>query len=305
MPNRPFTPTFIGPAEKVSRLSLSLFQTLPMGEAGGPENPAIAPTRVRDRANQCIKNVKWQKEEDALLMQIMSSADRPNYARLAGMFPGKTGQQVAERWDKVLNPALHKGSWTRAEDEIIISYVQKNGTKKWQKLCALLPGRIGKQCRERWRNHLDPGLNHSQWTEEEDERLIDLHRLYGNAWVKIALLMQTRSDNDVKNRWNSTLRKRERALDAPAPVAMPSVDLSWWTEGPGRAAGRSGSEIETPDFEAGRAGPQSSPFIRIEPPLRFYSPVSSANRSEAEIGPGQNNSLAENRVALQRLLLSE
>jgi hypothetical protein len=283
--------------ELPSRLSLlfkkfSFIQTLPMGDAHVPETSAIAPTRVRYRTNQCVKNVKWQKEEDELLMQIMSSSARPNYARLAETFPGKTGQQVAERWDKVLNPMLQKGSWTRAEDEIIISYVEKNGTKKWQKLCTQLPGRIGKQCRERWRNHLDPSLNHSQWTEAEDERLIELHRQHGNAWVKIAMLMQNRSDNDVKNRWNATLRKQEGVLDIPRQIAVPPAELGGWTPDPGKT--------ETPELEVGRPGPHSSPLIRIQAPLRFYSPILSARLSETG-----NSSLAENRVALQRLLLAE
>jgi hypothetical protein len=273
-----------------------------MEESPVPDSAAIAPTRIRYRTNQCVKNVKWQKEEDELLMQIMANPDRPNYARLAQSFPGKTGQQVAERWDKVLNPALQKGSWTRQEDEIIMSYVQKNGTKKWQKLCALLPGRIGKQCRERWRNHLDPSLNHSQWTEAEDERLIDLHRTYGNSWVKIALLMQNRSDNDVKNRWNSTLRRLDTGLEAPRPVSLPSVDLTGLIRDRANTGDRAGDDTEAAELEIGRVGPQSSPIIRIHAPLRFYSPVLSAHLPDGESGSG---SLAENRVALERLLLAE
>jgi hypothetical protein len=267
------------------------FQTLPMAESVVPGHSAIATTRARYRTNHCVKNGKWQKEEDELLMQIMSSPDRPNYARLAETFPGKTGQQVAERWDKVLNPALQKGSWTRAEDEIIISYVEKNGTKKWQKLCALLPGRIGKQCRERWRNHLDPSLNHAQWTDAEDDKLIDLHRQYGNAWVTIALVMQNRSDNDVKNRWNATLRKQEAVLESRRPIAAAPG------EAPGGTSRR--GKMEAPELEDGRAGPQSSPLMRIPPLLRVYSPIVQLSGPEIE-----TCSLADNRVALKRLLLA-
>lgn len=171
--------------------------------------PALAPTRARYKTNHCVKNVKWTKSEDELLMKMMALSERPNYSKMAASFPGKTGQQVAERWDKVLNPRLVKGSWTRHEDEIIVQYVKENGTKNWRSLCNLLPGRIGKQCRERWRNHLDPNINHDPWTPEEDALLISLHRKYGNHWVQISSMMPNRSDNAIKNRWNSTLKKMD------------------------------------------------------------------------------------------------
>ena len=63
--------------------------------------PALAPTRVRGRTNRCIKNVKWDKEEDELLTNLMSESTRPNFAKISEYFHGKTGQQIAERWDKI------------------------------------------------------------------------------------------------------------------------------------------------------------------------------------------------------------
>ena len=244
-----------------------------------PHPQGIAPTRVRFRTNNCVKNVKWLKEEDEQLMKVMSSQERPNYSQLAQMFPGKTGQQVAERWDKVLNPSLLKGSWTRQEDETIIEFVKANGTKKWQKLSLLLPGRIGKQCRERWRNHLDPAINHEPWTPEEDLLLIKLHEEHGNSWVKISSLMHNRSDNAVKNRWNSTLRKKEFKAPAESPTVV--IPKSKTAE----------------DSEA--CGPPSSPFISFQSPIGFFSPVL-ANR----INTGQESgaTLAENRVELLKLV---
>ena len=249
------------------------------GHPSPPLGQAIAPTRARYRTNHCVKNVKWQKEEDEHLMQIMQqSTERPNYSQLAQHFPGKSGQQVAERWDKVLNPKLMKGSWTRQEDETIIAFVKNNGTKKWQKLCELLPGRIGKQCRERWRNHLDPSINHDPWTPEEDQLLIALHREYGNSWVKIAAMMKNRSDNAVKNRWNSTLRKHETRDSIRAP-AKPKIT----NEGEG-------------------SGPPSSPFVPLQAPLSFFSPVLSGARMSARAERG-THSLEENRSELLKLIL--
>jgi hypothetical protein len=232
---------------------------------------------MRFPTNHSVKNLKWSPDEDVLLAQIMSRPDRPNYATLAEMFPGKTGQQVAERWDKVLNPALQKGSWTPNEDQIIISFVERNGTKQWQKLCALLPGRIGKQCRERWRNHLDPAINHAPWTHAEDQRLIELHRMHGNAWVKISGLMANRSDNAVKNRWNSTLSKRE-------------TGGSVWPTADG---------VE--ETEVGAIGPPTSPFVNIPMPVTFGQ-TALGNLAPEGSPPDAAPSLQENREALRKLL---
>lgn len=170
-------------------------------------NNALAPTRVRLKTNKCTKNKRWTKEDDELLFSLVKKTDPINWHQIASNFPNKTTQQVTERWEKVLDPDLVKGNWTREEDEAIINFVRDNGCKNWTRLSSLLPGRIGKQCRERWRNHLDPNLNHSNWTEEEDIQLFKLHSQYGNKWVKISSLMPGRSDNSIKNRWNSTLKK--------------------------------------------------------------------------------------------------
>ena len=168
---------------------------------------ALAPTRARLPTNKCTKKLKWTKEEDELLFSLVDKSDPINWHIIASNFPNKTTQQVSERWEKVLNPELKKGTWTREEDETIINFVKENGCKNWTRLSALLPGRIGKQCRERWRNHLDPNIIHTMWSTEEDLLLIKLHSQYGNSWVKISSMMPGRSDNAIKNRWNSTLKK--------------------------------------------------------------------------------------------------
>jgi hypothetical protein len=173
------------------------------------ETDALAPTRVRQKIGSGSLKAKWSQAEDERLLQLLRSGSRANWTELTPNFPGKTAQQISERWMKVVDPALVKGSWTRYEDETIVDFVTRCGTKNWTKLAELLPGRIGKQCRERWRNHLDPLNNKEPWSPEEDALLIQLHEQYGNHWVKIATMMKGRSDNHIKNRWNSTLKKRD------------------------------------------------------------------------------------------------
>ena len=173
-------------------------------------NP-IAPTRNRRRNNVSSKNQKWSPEEDALLKKIVSeSEENVNWKAAESQFPGKTSQQIFERWTKVLDPVLLKGSWTRQEDEIIINFVRIYGCKSWTKLAQMLPGRIGKQCRERWLNHLNPDINKGPWTPEEDQQLLILHEQFGNHWSKIAAMMPSRADNMIKNRWYSTLSKKTK-----------------------------------------------------------------------------------------------
>ena len=184
------------------------------------ELTALAPTRTRMSQVHLSTNKTWTKEEDALLTQIATHSETISWRTIAQYFPNKTAPQLAGRWEKVLNPTLIKGSWTREEDEIILRFVAENGDKDWAKLALLLRGRTGKQCRERFKNHLDPNVSKLTWTEEEDNRLIDLHNKYGNAWTKIATFFEGRTDNCIKNRWNSTLKKRLERLEKGEPLVM-------------------------------------------------------------------------------------
>lgn len=179
---------------------------------------ALAPTRSRKQRSYNSIAAVWTAEEDKLLTELVQNEEHVKWTEIAKYFPGKTAPQVSGRWIKALKPDLVKGSWTREEDETIFRYIQENGCKNWSKLAQLLPGRIGKQCRERWINHLNPEISRSEWTQEEDNLLIQLHTEYGNAWAKIAKHFSGRTDNCVKNRWNSTLKRRLERLARGEPA---------------------------------------------------------------------------------------
>lgn len=220
----------------------------------------LAPTRVRAKMATSKRHTRWTNEEDSLLIKMVSSSEHVNWPEITSNFEGKTVQQVTERWSKVVNPNLVKGSWTRQEDETIVRFVQQYGTKNWTKLASLLPGRIGKQCRERWRNHLDPEINRNPWTTEEDRLLLQLHQQYGNQWVKISALIPGRSDNSIKNRWNSSLKKN--LLVAEATSVTPQSEHQVKIETPSSLS--SETTFPVPNLNDTMIQPQGTPISSKE-----------------------------------------
>ncbi|KAH0457002.1 hypothetical protein IEQ34_014909 [Dendrobium chrysotoxum] len=146
---------------------------------------------------------------------------------------------------------LKKGPWTPEEDKILVDYIQSNGHGSWcslPKLAGLL--RCGKSCRLRWTNYLRPDIKRGPFTKEEQKSIIQLHGIVGNKWSTIAAQLPGRTDNEIKNYWNTHLKKRLLRMGINPDTYAPASPSSSAAAGASFPATRHMAQWESARLEA-------------------------------------------------------
>ncbi|KAF7150945.1 hypothetical protein RHSIM_Rhsim02G0119000 [Rhododendron simsii] len=121
---------------------------------------------------------------------------------------------------------LKKGPWTQEEDQKLVDYIQKHGYGNWRTLPKNAGlQRCGKSCRLRWTNYLRPDIKRGRFSFEEEQTIIQLHSVLGNKWSVIAARLPGRTDNEIKNYWNTNIRKRLLRMGIDPVTHSPRLDL--------------------------------------------------------------------------------
>ncbi|KAL4475498.1 hypothetical protein ABPG72_013322 [Tetrahymena utriculariae] len=146
----------------------------------------------------------WTSEEDELLKRLCEQMPG-KWNEIAAKISGRNASQCSQRWRRILPTKVRK-PWTPEEDQKVLELSEKYG-KNWGMIAQHIEGKTGKQVRERYINKLDPSIKRSPWTEEEDQKILDMFLEQGPKWSAISNELVGRPENTVKNRFYSHISR--------------------------------------------------------------------------------------------------
>jgi len=162
------------------------------------ENKIFAIIKVRNKK-------KWTKEEDIKLIKLAEKNKEKHWKEISKNFQNKNPLQCFSRYKRI-KPGIIKGTWSKEEDEKILSLVKIYG-KSWSKLAKIMKSRNGKQIRDRFINVLDPEVKKGKFSYKEDKKIKELYLKYGPRWATIARGLPNRTPDMIKNRFHSSIKK--------------------------------------------------------------------------------------------------
>ncbi|KAH8689673.1 hypothetical protein BGW36DRAFT_74579 [Talaromyces proteolyticus] len=174
----------------------------------------------------------WSAEEDGILRGLVEAyeKDKVDWRVIASYLPGRNNKDCRKRWHYRVSASMNLGPWSQAEDELLKLGIQRYGTH-WSRVAQVVGTRNGDQCFKRWNDVLDPAIDRSPWTREEDRLLLLAINKYGRAWKQIVdAYFPGRTGLDAKNRHRQLTRKRKReekgdnnAKSQEASLSIPPV----------------------------------------------------------------------------------
>ncbi|EEQ35762.1 conserved hypothetical protein [Microsporum canis CBS 113480] len=166
---------------------------------------------------------RWTQEEDTILIQRLyeqqsydPAGAATDWQKIAAVLPGRSNKDCRKRWFNVLSGGLRKGAWSPEEDSFLRDAVRVEG-KSWMRVAQHVPQRTADQCAKRWQHFLDPTLDRSEWTVEEQ---------HGRHWLAIRnQYLPLRSPNSLKNQYSILMRRHEKSLASSFQKSQGSWEL--------------------------------------------------------------------------------